>query len=526
MRKHPRRQARPRPRRPLPIILVRMTQLYWERCRQRLSRQRLLQTVDTWLPKRHRLILGSLLGLLAVALLLPGETAPVDTSAGRSMTVLGTAETTALLSEAEPPALSEEALAKLSSAATETIPHTGLSSVPETASPDPSLPPDPILNQNQSAAGHNREIIEVRSGDNLSLIFSRAGLSARDVYEVSQSTEHSDVLTRLHPGYRLAFDLDNEQRLQHLEVRRSPLESFYFTRVDAGFEGSHERRIPEASQAFKEATITDSLFLAAQRGGIPTSLTMELADIFGGVIDFLLDTRAGDSFNVLYEERYLDGEFIGNGPILAAQFVNRGQTYTAVRYTDAAGKVSYFNPEGESMRKAFLRNPVDFVRISSGFNPNRRHPILNTIRAHKGTDYAAPTGTPVVAAGDGRVTWAARNGSFGNLVVIQHTDRFETKYAHLDAYARGISKGSRVKQGQVIGYVGTTGGATGPHLHYEFLIDGVHRNPRTVHDLLPKAESIPAAEMANFKQHSQLILADLSSYRRNPTLAQHENQEP
>lgn len=518
MRKHPIRQARPRPRRPLPIILIRRTQLYWDRCRQGLSRQHLLQTADTWLPKRHRLILGSLLGLLIVALLLPGETAPVDTSAGRSMTVLRTAETAALLKETEPPALSEEALANRNSAAAETIPHTGLSSAPETISPQPS--------QNPEATNRNREIVEVRSGDNLSLIFNRAGLSARDVHEVSQSSEHSDILARLHPGYRLTFDLDDEQRLQSLEVRRSALESFYFTRADTGFNGSHERRTPQTSQAFKEATINDSLFLAAQRGGIPTNLTMELADIFGGVIDFLLDTRAGDSFNVLYEERYLDGEFIGNGPILAAQFVNRGQTYTAVRYTDATGKVSYFNPEGESMRKAFLRNPVDFVRISSGFNPNRRHPILNTIRAHKGTDYAAPTGTPVVAAGDGRVTWAARNGSFGNLVVIQHNGRFETKYAHLDAYARGISNGSRVKQGQVIGYVGMTGGATGPHLHYEFLIDGVHRDPRTVHNLLPKAESIPAAEMANFRQQTQLILADLGSYSQNPTLAQNESQEP
>ena len=161
------------------------------------------------------------------------------------------------------------------------------------------------------------------------------------------------------------------------------------------------------------------------------------------------------------------------------------------------------------MRKAFLRNPVDFTRISSSFSMSRKHPILNSIRAHKGTDYAAPQGTPVVAAGDGRITWASRNGSFGKLVVIQHGDRFETKYAHLNDYAKGVKKGARVRQGQVIGYVGSTGGATGPHLHYEFLMDGVHRNSRTIHDKLPKAESVPKDEWQRFQEHSQILLSQL-----------------
>ena len=161
------------------------------------------------------------------------------------------------------------------------------------------------------------------------------------------------------------------------------------------------------------------------------------------------------------------------------------------------------------MRKAFLRNPLDVFRISSNFNPNRRHPILNTIRAHKGTDYAAPTGTPVRATSDGRVTWAARNGSFGNLVVLKHTGGFETKYAHLSRYA--VRKGERVRQGDVIGYVGATGGATGPHLHYEFLMSGVHQNPRTVHDKLPKAESIESAEMDRFRSQTAGLLQQFSN---------------
>ena len=304
-------------------------------------------------------------------------------------------------------------------------------------------------------------------------------------------------------------------------------ESYFFQRNDTNnFNVEHRIREPQVVPVFKEATINDSLFLAAQRGGISAGITMEVAGIFGGVIDFLLDTRVGDNFNVLYEEQFIDGEFVGNGTIRAAQYTNQGQTFTAIRYENLAGEVDYYNPQGESMRKAFLRNPVDFTRISSNFTLSRRHPILNTIRAHKGTDYAAPTGTPVVASADGRVTWASRNGSFGNLVVIKHGDRFETKYAHLSSYARGVRVGNRVQQGDIIGYVGMTGGATGPHLHYEFLIDGVHRNPRTVHDMLPKAESVPAEELDRFLQHSQILLAQLNGLTGgNPTLAQNNSTE-
>jgi murein DD-endopeptidase MepM/ murein hydrolase activator NlpD len=264
--------------------------------------------------------------------------------------------------------------------------------------------------------------------------------------------------------------------------------------------------------------------MAAQNGGISAALTMELAGIFGGVIDFMLDTRQGDTFTVIYEEKYLNGEFIGNGQILAAQFINQGEIHTALRYLNANGEINYYSPNGESMRKAFLKNPVDFVRISSNFNPSRRHPILNTIRAHKGTDYAAPTGTPVVATADGRVTFAARNGTYGKLVVIKHNDRFETKYAHLNSYANGIQNGTRVRQGQVIGYVGSTGSATGPHLHYEFLMDGIHRNSRTIHDQLPKAESIAANEIPRFREQTQLLVAKIDT-EADTTLAMLENQD-
>ena len=234
---------------------------------------------------------------------------------------------------------------------------------------------------------------------------------------------------------------------------------------------------------------------------------MEMANIFGGVIDFILDPREGDRFSILYNEEYLDGDLIGHDDILVTQFVNQDEIFTAVRYVNEEGEVGYYSPDGESMRKAFLRNPLDVFRISSNFNPRRRHPILNTIRAHKGTDYAAPTGTPIRATSEGRITRASRYGSFGNLVIIQHSGGFETKYAHLSRFASGISRGSRVRQGDIIGYVGSTGGATGPHLHYEFLVSGVHQNPRTILDKLPKAESINRDEMALFKKETGKLLS-------------------
>jgi murein DD-endopeptidase MepM/ murein hydrolase activator NlpD len=359
----------------------------------------------------------------------------------------------------------------------------------------------------------NRLIEEVRRGDNLSLIFNRVGLSPQDVYRVSSSGDDSNILTRLYPGYQLAFNISEENRLEELEVILNPKESYFFRRDERNlFQVEHQLREPDIIPVFKQASIDDSLFLAAQRGGISAGITMEIAGIFGGVIDFLMDTRVGDNFNVLYEEQFIDGEFIGNGTIRLAQYTNQGETYTAIRYVNLNGEVDYYNPQGESMRKAFLRNPVDFTRISSNFTLSRRHPILNTIRAHKGTDYAAPTGTPVVASGDGRITWASRNGSFGNLVTIQHGERFETKYAHLSSFSRSARVGSRVKQGDIIGYVGMTGGATGPHLHYEFLVDGTHRNPRTVHDMLPKVESVPPEEIDRFRQHSQTLMVQLNTH--------------
>lgn len=377
------------------------------------------------------------------------------------------------------------------------------------------------------AVADTRLYLEVGTGDSLSLIFSRAGISAREVQAITNSSPETRYFADLRPGDRLAFSMSSTQDLQSLEIIKSPLVSYVFTRIGPDKYGFNiDEKHADLELVFKETIITDSLFQAAGRGGIPATMAMEVASIFGGVVDFLLDTRAGDSFNLVYEEKYLNGEFVGFGKILAAQFINQGRAFTAIRYEHENGESNFYNPDGESMRKAFLLNPVDFTRISSGFTMARRHPILNTLRAHKGTDYAAPKGTQVVATADGRVTFAGRKGSFGKLVVLQHGDQFETKYAHLNDYAKGISEGVRVKQGQLIGYVGSTGGATGPHLHYEFLMDGVHRNSRTIHELLPQAEAVAASELPRFRNQTQNVIAMLTTKGQSPNALASNSHQP
>jgi murein DD-endopeptidase MepM/ murein hydrolase activator NlpD len=238
---------------------------------------------------------------------------------------------------------------------------------------------------------------------------------------------------------------------------------------------------------------------------------MELAGIFGWDIDFALDIREGDEFRLVYEEQFLDGEKIRNGNILAAEFVNRGHSYRAVRYQAKNGRADYYTPTGQNMRKAFLRSPVDFRRISSRFG-KRHHPVLNRMRMHKGVDYAAARGTPIRATGDGKIIYRGRKGGYGKTVIIRHGSKYSTLYAHMSSYNRKVRHGSRVKQGQIIGYVGATGRATGPHLHYEFRVHGAHRNPLTVK--LPSAASIDKKLKSDFLQQTRGLIAQLDGLQR------------
>ena len=348
---------------------------------------------------------------------------------------------------------------------------------------------------------------EVKAGDSLASIFLRNGFSSRDVHEITR-TEHGKQLAEIFPGHRLAFTkLGNT--LETLTYSTDRLTSYTFHRDGDQFTAIKQVFQPDRVTTYKHSSIDSSLFVASQRAGLPDNLTMRLAQIFQWDIDFVLDIRPGDEFFVLFEELYFEGEFVGYGDILAAEFVNQGRRYRAVQYQTQSGRKDYFTPHGISMRKAFLRAPVEFSKISSRFNMRRLHPVRKTVRPHRGIDYAAPIGTPILAAGDGRINTATRNRANGRYIIINHGQQFVTKYLHLSKFARGIKAGKRVKQGQVIGYVGATGLVTGPHLHYEFLVNGVHMNPRTV--ALPKAKSIAKGELPQFalatRQHMLLLTA-------------------
>ena len=364
----------------------------------------------------------------------------------------------------------------------------------------------------------------VRSGDNLSLIFKRAGFSDRDMYRVVNSAEHGKGLGKLYPGQTIAFQTGPDSSLEGVRHVISPLESITYLRDGDDFVSERTLRSPEVRETWASGEIISSLFMAGQDAGLSHNMIMELAMVFGGVIDFVLDPRKGDTIHLVYEELWLDGEKLKDGELIAASFTNQGETFSAYRYEDANGDIGFYNEDGVSMRKAFLMAPVDFTRISSNFNLRRLHPIYKTRRPHRGTDYAAPTGTPVYAAGDGRVTKAGYTKANGNYVFIQHGERYVTKYLHL--HKRRVKQGQRVVQSQVIGTVGSTGAATGPHLHYEFLVNGTHRNPRTVHKQLPKAKALPGSELPRFREAIDGPAEQLASLQAETRLALNTASKP
>ncbi|MCC5794147.1 MAG: peptidoglycan DD-metalloendopeptidase family protein [Chromatiales bacterium] len=358
-------------------------------------------------------------------------------------------------------------------------------------------------------------ILEVRPGDSLDRLFRQNGLSTRDLAALMQLEPARRNLRILRPGDRITVRHD-EGALLELSREIGLDSALSVTRGDEGFSAELvslelERRVADAA-----GQIRSSLFGAASEAGISDRTIMNLASIFAWDIDFVLDIREGDQFTVVYEELWRDGEKVSEGAVLAAEFINQGRRYRAVRHEDPNGQVAYFTPEGQAMRKAFLRAPLSFTRISSNFNPNRRHPILNTIRAHRGVDYAAPTGTPVMASGNGRIIFRGWQNGYGNTVIIQHSDNITTLYAHLSRFNPQFPHGARVRQGDVIAYVGATGLATAPHLHYEFRRNGVHLDPLRV--TLPDADPIPPSMMASFREATSPLLERLDSSASRQTL--------
>lgn len=354
------------------------------------------------------------------------------------------------------------------------------------------------------------EELEVQPGDTLSTLFERADAGVSVLYRMLADDEVSAPLERIYPGQSFTFAFNEDDNLEKVTFSESTLVKHRINVADDGFGIEKIVLEPEIHTRYTEGKIDSSLYMAGKDAGLSDNMIMQLATLFGWDIDFVMDIRAGDTFSLIYEEHFLKGDKLRDGPILAASFKTQGRTVTAVRYTDAGGRTDYYAPDGSSIRKAFLRTPMDVFRVSSRFNPNRRHPVLNTIRAHKGTDYAAPTGTPIKATGDGKVVHAGRQGGYGNVVILQHGGGIRTKYAHMNGFSKRARVGNRVKQGQIIGYVGSSGLATGPHLHYEFLVNGVHRNPQTVP--LPTAQPLNDQYLPAYKEFAANMVGQLQVF--------------
>ncbi|NRF63728.1 peptidoglycan DD-metalloendopeptidase family protein [Vibrio coralliilyticus] len=357
-----------------------------------------------------------------------------------------------------------------------------------------------------TAASLRWEKHTIGSGDSMALLFQRAGLSSRLLYDLTTtSKEIKQQLTRVRPGDSFQFGFDTDDRLVQIKRQLNAYETFLITRSETGFTSQLDKKEVHYQYNYAEADITSNFWNAGVGAGLTANQIMELAGIFGWDIDFALDIRKGDHFEILYQERVVEGEVVGRGKIIAAIFTNQGDTFKAI-INDKNG--NYYDENGRAMKKAFLRSPLDFRRVSSNFNPRRRHPVTGKVRAHRGTDYAAPVGTPIWAAGDGIVQKSSYNQFNGNYVFIKHSNTYITKYLHLTK--RTVKTGQRVKQGQTIGTLGGTGRVTGPHLHYEFLVNGVHKNPRTVK--LPQSKSLTGKDKATFIANAKLRLEKLDRY--------------
>ena len=358
----------------------------------------------------------------------------------------------------------------------------------------------------RAAAGGQVIVVMVQAHDTLESIFRRLKLDLADLASLRALPGLKRMLDALKPGEALHLT-ERDGNLVAFERRLSASETLKVSRDDHGFLADVLHDPLESHVRTVSGIIDRSLFDAVTAAGAHDQTALALGGIFGWDIDFALDIRPGDSFAVTYEELFENGRFVKDGPVLAALFRNNGRVYRAARYVDPTGAANYYTPEGRSLRRAFLRTPVDFTRVSSTFDLHRMHPILNRIRAHKGVDYAAPVGTPVYAAGAGRVSFVGEKGGYGNVVEINHSEGIVTVYGHLSRFARGIHVGSRVTQGELIAFVGMTGLATGPHLHYEFRVKGEFKNPQSVH--LPAAVPIDGAWLADFQAQSAPLLARL-----------------
>jgi len=353
-------------------------------------------------------------------------------------------------------------------------------------------------------------VLNIASGDTMEKLFRKNNLSLGHLMSIVQLDEAKARFRRIKPGDVFEVTHDDGQVIS-LYSQLDLTSALQIDKQEAGFAAKIVERPIEIRKRMAYGVIDNSLFESATAAGLSDKVIMNIAGIFAWDVDFVFDIRQGDNYYVQFEEIWQDGEYVSDGEIIAAEFNNDGRTIQAIRFIDDHERSEYFTPSGDSVRKAFIRAPVDFTRISSNFNPNRKHPILNKIRAHRGVDYAAPRGTPIKASGDGKVIFRGTKSGYGKTVILQHGGNITTLYAHMSSYVLKVGVGSRVRQGQTIGFVGKTGLATANHLHYEYRLNGVHRNPRTVD--LPDAEPIDEQYREKFMAVAEPILKELELFK-------------
>jgi len=382
---------------------------------------------------------------------------------------------------------------------------------------EPIDPQEPVLSTPASIETAKPEpqfdklVLTVGRGDTMEKLFRKNKLNLGHLMAIAKLDEAKQRFRKIKPGDIFEVTHDEGQLLS-MYSELDLTSALKIERQEADFVAELIERPVEIRKRYAYGVINTSLFDSAAEAGLSDKVIMNVAGIFAWDVDFVLDIRGGDDYYIQYEEIWQDGEFVTEGEIIAAEFNNNGRSIRAIRFKDDNDRTDYFTPTGDSVRKEFLRNPVDFTRISSNFNPNRRHPILNTIRAHRGVDYAAPRGTPIKASGDGKVIFRGTKSGYGKAVILQHGGNITTLYAHMSGFAAKARIGSRVRQGQTIGYVGATGLATANHLHYEYRLSGVHRNPRTVK--LPDAEPIADEYRAQFMASAKPIIRELEKFKR------------
>lgn len=373
----------------------------------------------------------------------------------------------------------------------------------------PALKTEASIESENLESGNFWQIEQVRRDDTLSGVLNRLNISNREAIQFLRSHPDAAALSnQLRPGRNIQAETSDLGELIQLEYEIDANNTLIVERTDSGYRAYKNESSLETLPTLKSAEITSSLFGATDAADIPDQIAIQMAEIFSSEIDFHTDLRKGDHFNVIYESQYRDGQPVKSGLVLAAEFTNQGKTYRALMYRNPEGQVSYFTPEGKSLHKSFLRSPLEFSRISSGFSMGRFHPVLQKMRAHKGVDFAAPTGTRVKASSEGIVSFVGVKGGYGNVVIIKHQNNMSTLYAHLSRFVPGLRRGQRVSQGQIIGAVGMSGLATGPHLHYELQVNGRHVDPMKV--ALPTAASIALKYRADFFARSAPLVAQLA----------------